>query len=386
MKFVKIILFVVLTVNIIFAQDKAEYQKKFIWDKEKDILTGDFSKIKRPQLKDFKTQAFHFEPIRQDTAGTCWAFSTTSFFESEIYRLHSKKIKLSESYTVYWEYIEKARRFVKEKGDSKFAQGSEANAVLERIKQYGCVPQEVYTGLINGLKKHNHDSLYDEMDDYLQFIEENNYWDEKIVLNNLKQILNKYLGEPPAGFDYQGKSYTPVSFRDEVCQLNMDDYVDFMSTLKTPFYTTGEFEVEDNWWHSDVYHNIPLDVFYKAIKNAIKNGYSLETGGDVSEPGRNRWEDIAIIVPWDLAQKDINQYSRELRIYNKTTEDDHGIHLVGYTKKDGRDWFLIKDSGSSAHYGEYKGYFFFRDDYVKLKILTFMVHKDAVKDILKKFD
>ena len=40
-----------------------------------------------------------------------------------------KEVKLSEIYTVYWEYLEKARRFVRERGNSAFGQGSEANAV-----------------------------------------------------------------------------------------------------------------------------------------------------------------------------------------------------------------------------------------------------------------
>jgi len=32
-------------------------------------------------------------------------------------------------YTVYWEYIEKVRRFVRGRGNSYVAEGSEANAV-----------------------------------------------------------------------------------------------------------------------------------------------------------------------------------------------------------------------------------------------------------------
>lgn len=48
-------------------------------------------------------------------------------------------------------------------------------------------------------------------------------------------------------------------------------------------------------------------------------------------------------------------------------------------------WFLIKDSGGGAHRGQFKGYYFYRDDYVRLKMLNFMVHKDAVADLLAKF-
>jgi bleomycin hydrolase len=45
---------------------------------------------------------------------------------------------------------------------------------------------------------------------------------------------------------------------------------------------------------------------------------------------------------------------------------------------------LIKDSGRSARWGRHEGYYFFRGDYVKLKMLTYTVHKDISKNILAK--
>ncbi len=384
MQKIMFLLLLFLVPALLTAQDKAEYQTKFIWDKDQQFLSADFSKIKKPTLADFKNALTHNDPVRQDTTGTCWSYSTLSFFESEIYRLNGRKIKLAEMYVVYWEYVEKARRFIQEKGNSVFDEGSESNAAVRRIGQYGIVPFDQYTGLINGRTKHSHGALKTEMSDYLLFLKEHNYWDEQIAISTIKEILNKYIGVPPASFVYEGKSYTPQSFRDEVCQLKTDEYVDFMSTMKFPFFNHAELEVRDNWWHSTDYVNVPLDDFYKAIKNAVRSGYTIAIGGDVSEPGKYGWEDIAIIVPWDIPQEAINQSSRELRIYNNTTTDDHGLHLVGYTQKGGHDWYLIKDSGASGTYGQCKGYYFFRDDFIKLKMLSFTVHKAAVKDLLIK--
>ena len=384
MKRITFLLLFVLLTGTLFAQDKAEYQKKFIWDRERTILTGDFSKIPKPALDDFN-RVFAFPTTHQDTTGTCWSFSATSFLESEIYRLHHKKVKLSEIYFAYWDYVEKVRRFVQKEGDSNFSEGSESNAVLLKIKKYGMMPESVYSGLLNGQTRHNHEAMFDEMNNYLKFIKKHGYWDETIAIKSIRAIMDKYIGRPAEKFVYEGRAYTPAEFRDDVCGINPDDYVGFMSTLKDSFYTKAEYEVPDNYWHSKEYHNVPLDEFYAAIKSAITRGYSMVIGGDVSEPGKYGWEDIAIVVPWDLPQEAINQYSREFRIYNKTTGDDHGIHLIGFTQKDGHDWFLIKDSGSSSRYGKYSGYYFFRDDFVKLKMLTFLVHKDAVKELLKKF-
>jgi bleomycin hydrolase len=64
------------------------------------------------------------------------------------------------------------------------------------------------------------------------------------------------------------------------------------------------------------------------------------------------------------------------------------LHLVGYLEKDGKDWYLVKDSGSGSRNNDPNarefGYYFFSDDYVKLKMMEFMVHKDAVQEILEK--
>ena len=85
----------------------------------------------------------------------------------------------------------------------------------------------------------------------------------------------------------------------------------------------------------------------------------------------------------------VQNNARQFRFSNGTTTDDHGMHLVGYYEKDGNDWYLIKDSGSGSRSNDEKadefGYYFFMGDFVKLKMMSFTVHKDAVKDLLKKF-
>ncbi len=370
----------------LIAQDRAIYVKKKVWGKEKTVLSIDFSKLKKPTTIEEMNPVFHNPPIRQDTTGTCWAFATTSFLESELYRLYGMKVKLSEMFTVYYEYLEKARRFVREKGESAFGQGSEHNAVILRMKQYGAVPYSAYDGLLEGRTGYNHGPMFREIKNYLDFVKEHNYWYEDQVLDQIRHILNRYMGEPPKTITVDGKTMTPKEYLENVLRLPLDDYVAFMSTMSMPFYTKGEYKVPDNWWHSKEYHNVPLDVFYKIIKRAIKNGFSVDLGGDVTEPGRDGEMEVGIIPSFDIPYKYINQDAREFRFYNKTTTDDHAIHLVGYKRLGKHDWFLIKDSARSAFAGKHKGYYFYRDDFVKLKMLTILIHKDAVRDVLKKFE
>jgi len=366
--------------------NEAVYKTREFRGRERSYLSMDFSEVKKPSSLDEFTQYFHNPPIRQYWTGTCWCFATTSLLESELNRLGKGEIKLSEMFTVYWEYVEKARYFIQNKGDMHLGQGSEHNAVIERMKHYGAVPAETYTGLLQGETEHNHGELFREIRNYLMFCKENKYWDEEKAISYVKQILNKHMGKPPETVEVNGQSISPKEYLEDVLQLPLDDYVTFMSMKSMPFYSQGEYKVPDNWWHSDVYYNVPLDVFYELIGKALDKGYTVAFGGDVSEPGISGEQDIAIIPSYDIPFHFINQDSHEYRFSNRTTFDDHAIHAVGFTEFDGHDWFLIKDSGSGAQRGDFKGYYLFRDDYVKLKMLTFMIHKDAVSDVLAKFE
>jgi bleomycin hydrolase len=328
----------------------------------------------------------HLPPVPQHYAGTCWSFAGTSLLESEVIRITGKKIKLSEIHTVYHEYLAKAARFLAERGESAFGEGSETNAVTRMWKEHGAVPKPVYDGVTNEDGLHDHIRMFTEMEDILHHARDKTMWDEATVLGMFRVILDRNLGAPMTEFEFDDVKYTPQSFLADVLKVNPDDYVSIMSTLREPFWKKGEFEVQDNWWHSKEYYNVPLDDFYGSIKTALDRGYTLTIGGDVSEPGKDGINDVLFIPPYDIPSKYIDQLAREYRIVNRSTGDDHGIHLVGHAELGGHDWFLIKDSGRSSRRGKHKGYYFMRGDFVRLKMLTISVHRDAVSELLTKFE
>ncbi len=362
-----------------------ERQKKTreLKDSTKTELRFDISGIEKPASFDEFKSIFHFPPTPQDASSTCWAFSGTSFIESEIFRLNGRKIKLSEMYTVYFEYIEKVRRFVRERGESAVGPGSEVIEVPRIMKLYGAVPRELFTGLPSEYPHFVHNDLDGEIYKYVSYIKDHNFWDEEAVISSVRVILDKYIGKPPEVFEFEGRQYSPKKFAAEIIGINLDDYVVAMSTLKVPFYVQGLFDVDDNWSRDSSYYNLPLKEWYRIIKDAVLKGYSVAVGGGTSEPGYYGMENVGLIPDFDIPQNYINQDSREYRIFREITGDDHGLHLVGYLRKGNRDWFLVKDSGSGSRKGQLKGYFFFRDDYIRMKMLTFMVHKDLMKDLTK---
>ena len=102
-----------------FGKAKPEPRKAFVVD---------LSAFDAPKGLDGFNAVWHNPPVSQAATNTCWCFSTTSFFESEIFRIHGKKVRLSEMYTVRGEYIERAKRFVRERGNSAVAEGSGGRA------------------------------------------------------------------------------------------------------------------------------------------------------------------------------------------------------------------------------------------------------------------
>jgi bleomycin hydrolase len=287
-------------------------------------------------------------------------------------------------HTVYWEYVEKARRFVREKGKSFLGPGSEANSALERIRQYGLVRAEDYSGLLGGRTAHDHGPLFKEFRDYLAGLASKEDWDEARALAGVRAILDRHIGRPPDRIAVDGRSMTPLEY---LASLGLDpaDYVSFMSFLYHPFYARGELKVPDNWWHSLDYHNLPLHEYALALLRALRKGYSVVLAVDFSEPGYLGEADVAMVPTFDIPSAYIDQSSRELRFKNGTTTDDHAVHCVGYLESAKGGWFLIKDSWENAYWGKHKGYFFYQDDYLRLKALAFLVHKDAVKEVLEKF-
>lgn len=361
---------------------KRQAEEKKLEREQARSLESDMSGVLPPPSPQAFRGVFHFPPVAQYNTNICWSFAATSFYESEIFRLSGRKIKLSEVWTVYWEYLAKVRRWVRERGASLVAEGGESNAINRIWKEHGLVPAEAYPGRRVDGDKLDHEPLITEVKGYLDYVKANSLWDEEVVLKHVAILLDKHLGATPKSFTYEGREMTPLEFLRDEAKLNMDDYVDVMSTAFHPFYTFQEFPVPDNWWHSKEYLNVPLADWYALILKAVKAGYSVNIGGDVSEPGKLGFQDVCFVPSFDIPAAYIDQDSREFRIANRTTQDDHGIHIVGYKKHAGHDWFLVKDSGRSARWGKHEGYFFFRGDYVKLKMLSFTVHKDMAAALL----
>ncbi|MBO8476556.1 MAG: aminopeptidase [Bacteroidetes bacterium] len=343
----------------------------------------------------------------QNKSGTCWSFSGLSFLEDELLKKGKGEYDLSEMYVARQCYIDKAINFVRYYGKTNFGEGGGLLDIPYVYNKYGMMPESAYDGLEYGEEKHDHGELAAVLTAYLNEIVKNP--NKKLSTAWLKGyigILDAYLGEVPETFEYDGKTYTPRSFADEL-GLDMNDYLPVTSFTHHEFYKPFVLEVPDNWDHG-LYYNVPMEELLQIVDNAIDKGYTVLWAADVSEKGF-KWYDGVALMPkvdrkksmegteldrWvklkDSEKEDkmydfkgpveeitVTQESRQQGFDNYETTDDHGMVIVGKAvDQKGNKYYKVKNSWDSEQV--YKGYFYISMPYFLAKTMSIMVNKDGV--------
>ncbi len=354
----------------------------------------------------------------QNRSGTCWDYSTLSFFEAELLRKTNKTFDLCEAFVANKTYMDRAIQVVRLHGDCQFAQGGSAFDPLFAIQHYGICPEDAMprTGSLYGDTLFNFNEFFNVMSPYVAAVAKSNA--SKLSpawKNGLQGILDSYLGKCPESFKYEGKTYTPKSFAAAIGldSVACNEYVSFTSYTHHPFWTTFAVEVQDNW-RNPLSWNVPIEDLGRIIDNAIMNGYTVAWGGDVSEEGFTRdglaymydtkklesleGSDMARWLKLTNTQKKnlidslgVNvpevtptQKQRQERYDNWELTDDHGMLIYGIAKdQNGKEYYMVKNSWGET--GKYKGTWYMTKNYIIANTMDYMVNKNAVpKDIRKK--
>lgn len=353
----------------------------------------------------------------QNRSGTCWAYSTLSYFESEILKNTGKTYDLCESFVANKDYMDRAIQVVRYHGDMQFAQGGSAYDVYYVLKNYGICPENAmpFPGSLYGDSLNNFNEFFSLLEPYVEGIATNKA--SKISGQwkvGFQGILDAYLGKCPENFTYEGKNYTPKSFASSL-GLNMDDYVTITSYTHHPFYSQFVVEVQDNWRNPASY-NLPMDEMMQIIDNAVMNGYTVAWGGDVSEPGFTR-DGLAYMIDakkmqslqgsdmarWlglsaakrrniidslgcNVPEVQPTQEMRQERFDNWELTDDHGMLIYGIAKdQNGKEYYMVKNSWGEA--GKYKGTWYMTKTFIAANTMDYMVNKNAIPaNIRKKMD
>ena len=350
----------------------------------------------------------------QNRSGTCWAFSTLGFLESEVLRIKGKEVELSPMFVVSKTLIDRATYCVRMYNQPKFAEGGSAYDVIYCMQHYGLVPKSAMPGIRYGWTPADTLPVFTELtavvNGYLGGLTKQKKL-SPVWREGLQAIYDTYLGPCPEEFVYEGKTYTPKSFVQSL-GLNAEDYVSITSYTHHPFYERFALEVPDNW-RMDQMYNVPMEELMRIIDHALANGYTLAWGADVSEVGFTRKgigvvpdaENGADITGSDMAkwvgmskdkqkeeltkkplpEKTITQQMRQDAYDNWETTDDHGMQIFGTAKdQNGKRYYMVKNSWGTLK-SNYKGLWYISEAFMQYKTNDVLVHKNAIpKDLRKK--
>jgi bleomycin hydrolase len=326
-------------------------------------------------------------PVKnQGMSGTCWCFSTTSVTESELLRTINKNLELSEAYTVWSLYLDKADKYVRRKGSARFSEGGLGQDVFYAIDTYGAEPETIYPGTGKDTILDHDYKMHDELQAYLDTLLKNN--PDSVPLNwkdGYKKILTNYLGTPPSTFVYNGKEYTPKTFAAEYVQTHFNDFEGFTSFTHHPYYTSFVMEVPDNY-NDNTYYNLPLDSLIAVAKESLLNGYTIAWDADVSNNGFLYEKGFAMLLQQTGDSADVPRIKearydagiRQLLFDKQITQDDHLMQITGLAKDaDGKEFFIVKNSwGLTNPCG---GYLLVSKAYFAINTISILVNKNAVK-------
>ncbi|MBO5626507.1 MAG: aminopeptidase, partial [Prevotella sp.] len=163
----------------------------------------------------------------QYRSGTCWAYATLGYLESEILRKTGKTYDLCEMFVVNRDYMDCATHYVRMHGYSQISEGGSCDDVVEVIRQHGICPETAMPapGSLTGDSLANFKVFFPLLEQTVSGVVRKDakqplpHWKDSVL-----SVIERFVGSCPSSFVYNEETYTPRSFAQSL-GLNLDDYV-----------------------------------------------------------------------------------------------------------------------------------------------------------------
>ena len=330
----------------------------------------------------------------QLSSGACWDFACASMIESELLEKRNTNLDLSETFIMYYTYIDKATKYLDSHGRTMFSPGGIGEDMLNTIDLYGAMPEDVYPGTDGDTIISREDEMFPTLQAYVDSIIETG---TGVITANWKpgfeKILRHYLGTPCDTFIYRDKLYTPKTFASAFLKTSSSDFIGLTSFTHHPYYAPFMIEVSHNY-NNNLYNNLPLGEFISTVKSCIENGYTLIWDTDITNDGFQRYKGFAM---WANGKKDPNifpdgeekPYNEEIRqelFTKKVTQNNHLMQITGLVKDgNGKEYFVVKNSWGNI--GPFHGYLYVSIPYFAINTISVLVNKKALpRDVANKIN
>jgi aminopeptidase C len=356
------------------AQENLQRQAKAAQD------TKTFTTVKELPITSIKNQW---------RSGTCWAYGTLGYLESEILRQTGREYNLCEMFVVNKDYMDNAKHYVRMHGFSQISEGGSCDDVIDVIRHYGICPEDAMPapGSLVGDSLANFKVFFPQFEATVRraIVPDDSVAADLVAAqkaataigavprphwqDSVQAVIDRYVGRCPESFVYEGKTYTPQSFAQSL-GLNFDDYVSLTSYLHHPFREWIVIEAPYKWRLKPSY-NIPIDELMNALDAALDAGYTVAWGGDVSG---------GLTVKGTAELPDSVQPTQQLR--QEQWDDwrftyDHVMLIYGKAiDENGKPYYIVKNTWGKV--GPYAGIWYMSRDYMALNTTYIFLNRRAL--------
>jgi len=284
------------------------------------------NKSLREMHHDFSEEIDVGAVTNQKKSGRCWMFAALNNIRYSISKsldIKEHDFELSQSYTMFWDKLEKANYFLENiiktaelEQDSRRVMwllneptndGGQWDMFTALIEKYGIVPKYVMPetyhssnsrimNKILSLKLRSQAKIL--RDDYRFGADKESLREEKEdLLAEIYSILAYFLGEPPKSFDFEYKNkdgeffrdsnLTPLEFYNKYSKVKMKDYLSIINapTKDKPFNQTYTVEFLGNVKEGQQIHylNLPIEKLKELSVAQLKEGEPVWFGCDVGQ-------------------------------------------------------------------------------------------------------
>ncbi len=306
-------------------------------------------------------------PVKeQGNSELCWAYAMLATMESE-HIARGDSVNLSVAYVTRMLLQDKATEYYLSSGRKGISLRGMAPMLIHYIYRYGIVPYDCY----ESPKNVNYRVLCRKVEQVCRKAIARQCGLERMH-EDIDALLDTELGYLPGKTVHLlGAEYTPVEFAHSVCYPQ--EYVSLTSFTHHPFGEETVLEVPDNKLH-DRFLNVPLDIMMDHIVRALRNEHPVCWEGDISEPEFRKVKDGFVDLP-SMAIP-VTQTSRQSAFERLQTTDDHVMTIVGMGWKNGKTYFICRNSWGKE-WGR-NGCIYLSEDYVRLKTIAVLMSQEAL--------
>ena len=362
----------------------------------------------------------------QKQSGRCWMFAALNTMLHDLKNRFgvAKDFELSQSYTFFWDKLEKSNYFYENviktaslpTSDRKVSwlmttpqqDGGQWDMITAIIRKYGVVPKSVMPESYNSSKSNELNStlnlkLRKDAVDLRELVNSNASSEEVASFKEKKlaeiyRILVYTLGEPPVKFDFEyrdsdnnyhiDQDLTPQTFFEKYVNWNLDDYVSIINapTDDKPYNHMYTIEMLGNvLGEREVRHlNVDMNTFRQVAIKQLESGESVWFGCDVGQESDRKkgimdtelyHKDELFDVDFSMSKAERLDYSESLMTHAMVLT---GVDLVNGTPT---KWKVENSWGDKVGT---KGFFVMSNNWMEEYCYQVVVNKKFLPEELQK--